>query len=60
MHFIELSKIDLEQSDNALARWMRFLFARNEEELEEVLPSKLLANSSVSKSTPLAEVSSQT
>ena len=39
MHFIELSKIDLEQSDNALAHWMRFLLARNEEELEEVAMS---------------------
>jgi len=39
MHFIELSKIDLEQSENALARWMRFLLARNEEELEEVAMS---------------------
>ena len=39
MHFIELSKIDLEHDDNALARWMRFLLARNEEELEEVAMS---------------------
>jgi cell fate (sporulation/competence/biofilm development) regulator YlbF (YheA/YmcA/DUF963 family) len=39
MHFIELSKIDLEQADNALARWMRFLLARNEDELEEIAMS---------------------
>jgi predicted transposase/invertase (TIGR01784 family) len=39
MHFVELSKIDLEQGDTALARWMRFLLARNEEELEEVAMS---------------------
>jgi len=39
MHFIELSKISMEQDDNALARWMRFLLARNEKELEEVAMS---------------------
>jgi predicted transposase/invertase (TIGR01784 family) len=39
MHFVELSKIDLERADDALAHWMRFLLARSEEELEEIAMS---------------------
>jgi predicted transposase/invertase (TIGR01784 family) len=36
MHFIELSKVDLARGNDALAGWMLFLLARNDEELEEV------------------------
>ncbi len=39
MHFVELSKIALEADDSALKRWMAFLLARDEKELEELAMS---------------------
>ena len=39
IHFVELPKIALGHDDTALASWMRFLLAGNEEELEEVAMS---------------------
>jgi len=36
LHFVELSKIELEREDSALRHWMQFLLARNERELEEL------------------------
>jgi hypothetical protein len=39
MHFVELSKIALEPDDSALKRWMAFLLARDEKELEELAMS---------------------
>ncbi len=39
MHFVELSKIELEPDDSALKRWMAFLLARDEKELEELAMS---------------------
>ncbi len=39
MHFVELSKIDLEPDDSALKHGMAFLLAREERELEELAMS---------------------
>ena len=39
MHFVELSKIELEPESSALKLWMRFLLAHNERELEELAMS---------------------
>ncbi len=39
LHFVELSKIELEPDESALRLWMRFLLARDEKELRELAMS---------------------
>ena len=39
IHFVELSKIELEPDNSGLKAWMRFLLARDESELEELAMS---------------------
>jgi predicted transposase/invertase (TIGR01784 family) len=39
IHFVELPKIELEPDNTELKRWMRFLLARNEKELEDLAMS---------------------
>ncbi len=39
LHFVELSKIELEPDDSGLRLWMRFLLARDEKELQELAMS---------------------